>query len=57
MINECEYKTVSLPSLRDSKKVSKLVRKNGEKGWETVDKQEGGLLFGRARITFRRPKK
>lgn len=51
-----EFKTASLPSLRDSRRLSKLIRKYGKQGWEMVDKQEGGLLFGRATVTFRRPK-
>lgn len=53
---EYEYKTKSLASLRDSKRLAKMIRKNGERGWEVVDKQEGGILFGRARVTFRRKK-
>lgn len=55
-MGDYEYRTEKLPSLRDSKKLAKLVRKYGERGWELVDKQEGGLIVGSARVTFRRPK-
>lgn len=54
-MSEYEYRTETLGSLRDSKRVSKLISKLGRDGWELVDKQEGGILFGRARMTFRRP--
>lgn len=53
-VGDYEYRTETLGSLRDSKRVSKLISKLGRDGWELVDKQEGGILFGRARMTFRR---
>ena len=54
-MSEYEYRTETLGSLRDSKRVSRLITKLGRDGWELVDKQEGGVLLGRARMTFRRP--
>lgn len=51
-----EYRVETLASLRDSKALSKMIVKLGEQGWELVDKQSGGLLFGKSRVTFRRPK-
>lgn len=55
-MSEYEYRTEKLATLRDSKKLAKLVTKLGEQGWELYDKQDGGIIFGRARVVFRRPR-
>lgn len=52
-----EFRTETVTTLRDSKAVARIVTKMGKKGWELYDKQDGGILFGRARLVFRRPKR